>query len=55
MEINDSLQHSLITQGIEKTKNPQAVYKLLGDLIIVAGAEGLEPSAHGFGDRCSTS
>ncbi len=32
----------------------QAVYLLYSLLHNLAGAEGLEPSARGFGDRCST-
>ncbi len=41
----------------ESTK-PPALYKRnnlrLAEVISLAGAEGLEPSARGFGDRCST-
>ena len=33
----------------EKSQVPQKRY-----LTFLAGAEGLEPSARGFGDRCST-
>ena len=39
----------------EKRKSPEtAVIKPYSRLLLMAGAEGLEPSARGFGDRCST-
>ena len=41
--------------------DPQSALRLLkqkhhpaGGVFVLAGAEGLEPSARGFGDRCST-
>ena len=38
-----------------KRKKPEIVdISTKSRLFYVAGAEGLEPSARGFGDRCST-
>ncbi len=34
----------------KKTLNP----KRIGSNVVLAGAEGIEPSARGFGDHCST-
>ena len=36
--------------GFRKNKKTDAI----ASVFLVAGAEGLEPSARGFGDRCST-
>lgn len=38
-----------------KKKNPQKrLSKAIFKDLVLAGAEGLEPSARGFGDHCST-
>ena len=51
------------TSGVTGRRSNQLNYRAiwgnlfnqLGAVIFVAGAEGFEPSALGFGDRCSTS
>ena len=40
---------------MHKSKIPQITYLRDLRVLSVAGAEGIEPSARGFGDRCSTS
>ena len=50
---NDAnLEKITIFEKIKKNPEP-LIYQRFQDLF-VAGAEGLEPSARGFGDRCST-
>ena len=43
--------NAIRTRDLVLTKD---VLCLLSHSSILAGAEGLEPSARGFGDRCST-
>ena len=38
-----------------KNKTPEnGLFKPFSGVFLMAGAEGFEPSARGFGDRCST-
>ena len=41
------------TRLLRRSKNQKAAY-LKRDKRLLAGVEGFEPSARGFGDRCST-
>ena len=41
------------TRPLQRSKKQKAAY-LKRDKRLLAGVEGFEPSARGFGDRCST-
>ena len=43
-----------MTAIFEKKKSPKALINKASRDFLMAGAEGLEPSARGFGDHCST-
>ena len=44
---------AVYTRPLRRSKKQKAAY-LKRDKRLLAGVEGFEPSARGFGDRCST-
>ncbi len=43
-----------MTAIFEIKKSPETLINKASRDLVLAGAEGLEPSARGFGDHCST-